>query len=130
MGRHIPNEGYDAYFAYFKDCTRQDLVSDESTPTDLTNTLAMAELDEYDFSVGAGDPDGRRLTVAAKEGVLVTANGTTRHAVLSHLDSEGPDVWGIRLITICSERVVSLDNGDRVNMSTYYLEVGAPVAPD
>jgi hypothetical protein len=130
MGRHIPNDGYDAYFAFFEACTRQDLVSDEETPTDLTNTLATATLDEYDFSIGAGDPDGRRLTIAEKDSILVTANGTTRHAVLAYLVSEGPDVWEIRLVTLCSERVVSFDNGDRVKMSTYYLEVGAPVAPE
>ena len=129
MARHIPNEGYDAYFAYFSACTRLHLVSGAETPTDLTGSLAVATIDGGDFSVGAGTPDGRRLTVAAQNGIDVTDAGTTTHAVLAHLDSTDPDVWGIRLVTTCSERAVDDTAGDKVNMGEFYLQVAAPVAP-
>jgi len=122
MARHIPDAAYDAYFAYFSACTRIDLVSDSSTPTNLTNTLANETIDSGDFSTGAGTPTGRRLTIAAQPGVAVTANGTTRHAILSLGGT-------IRLVTVCNERVVSVTDGDLVNMGSFYLQVAAPTAP-
>ena len=130
MPRHIPDAAYDAYFDYFEACTRLHLVSGAETPTDLTDSLAVATIDGTDFTVGAGDPDGRRMTVAAQNGVAVTGVGTTTHAVLAHLDDVGPpEVWGIRLVTTCSERAVDNTAGDQVNMGEFYLQVAAPVAP-
>lgn len=126
MGRHIPNEGYDAYFAYFSACTNLVLVSDESTPTDLTGALATAVIDSEDFSIGEGTPDGRRLTIAAQNDIDVTGQGTTRHAVLVY-DPEGTPE--LRLITTCTERAVDNDAGDKVNMGEFYLQVAAPAAP-
>ncbi len=124
MARFIPNAAYDAYFAYFSACTRLDLVSDSTTPTDLTNTLANITLDSGDFSVGAGDNDGRKLTVidGGESNVDVTGIGTTRHAVLSLTGT-------IRLVTTCSERAVDNTAGDKVNLSSFYLNVNGPTAP-
>jgi len=122
MARHIPDAAYDAYFAYFSACTQLDITSDVSTPTDLTNSLANVTLDSGDYSVGAGDPDGRKLTVAQQSSVTVTANGTTAHAVLSLSGT-------IRLVTTCSSRTVSADDGDLINTSAFYLQVAAPTAP-
>ena len=126
MARHIPNEGYAAYFAYFSACTNLVLTSDVGTPTDLTGALATAVIDSGDFATGAGDPTGRRLTISAQNSIDVTGNGTTRHAVLVYDPAGTPE---LRLITTCSERVVSADDGDKVNMSAFYLQVAAPVAP-
>lgn len=126
MARHIPNEAYAAYFAYFSACTNLVLVSDVATPTDLTGALATAVIDESDFSVGAGTPDGRRLTVAAQNGIDVTGEGDTNHAVLVYDPAGTPE---LRLITTCSVRTVSALAGDKVNMGTFYLQVAAPVAP-
>ena len=128
MARHIPSEAYDAYFAYFTACTRQDLVSDVSTPTNLNNTLAHVTMTGGDFSVGVGDSSGRKLTIAEKESIDVTDNGTTRHAVLSYT-GDGGTTWNIRLVTTCSEREVQETAGDKVNMGSYYLNVAGPVAP-
>ena len=124
--RHIPNAGYDAYFAYFSACTNLVLVDDEATPTDLTGALATAVIASGDFSVGDGTPDGRRLTVAAQNAIDVTAPGTTRHAVLVYDPAGTPE---LRLITTCTERAVDDTAGDKVNMGEFYLQVAAPVAP-
>jgi hypothetical protein len=126
MARSIPNAAYDAYFAYFSACTNLVLVSDTTTPTDLTGALATAVIDGTDFSVGAGDPDGRRMTVAAQNGVDVTGEGDTNHAVLVYDPSGSPE---LRLITTCSVRTVSAAASDKVNMGEFYLQVAAPVAP-
>lgn len=126
MARHIPNGAYDAYFAYFTACTRQDLVSDASTPTDLTGTLAHTTLDSGDFTIGAGDNGGRKLTIAEQLQVDVTNDGTTRHAVLSYDDGGS---WEIRMVTTSVEREVSNALGDKVNMGSWYLDVAGPEAP-
>jgi hypothetical protein len=125
----IPDDAYDAYFAYFQACTRLDLVSDEATPTDLANTLAnTAIVPGSDYAIEAGDPDGRRIVVAAKPGVDVTGVGLTKHAVLSYTPDAGAS-WVPRLVTTCSQREVSNVNGDKVNMGSFGLRVGAPVVP-
>jgi hypothetical protein len=125
----IPNDAYDAYFAFFEACTRLDLVSDADVPVDLSNTLADTTIDPgADYAVEAGDPDGRKLTVAAKAGVDVTGVGTTKHAVLSYTPDAGVN-WALRLVTTCSERAVSDVLGDKVNMGSFSLQVGAPVVP-
>ena len=126
MARSIPNAAYDAYFDYFKACTNLVVTSDVSTPTDLTGALATAVIDAGDFSTGAGTPDGRRLTVAAQSGVPVTADGTTRHVALVYDPAGTPE---LRLITTCTERVVSNTEGDEINIGTFYLQVAAPAAP-
>ncbi len=118
MGKSIPNAAFDAYFDYFAGSTRQDLVHDGSTPTDLSNTLAHVTMTAGDFSVEDGDVDGRKLVVAAKDGVDVTGNDTTRHAVLSHGGT-------IRLVTTCAERAVYATASDKVNMGSYELTVRA-----
>ncbi len=118
MSKSIPNAAFDAYFAYFSACTRQDLVSDAETPANLNNTLAHVAMAGGDFSIDDGDVDGRKLIVAAKDGVDVTNEGTTKHAVLS-LDS------AIRLVTTCAERAVDDVAGDKVNMGSYELTVRA-----
>lgn len=130
MARHIPNEGYDAYFAYFSACTNLVLVSDESTPTDLTGALATATIDGTDFSISNIMEEevfqARRLTIAAQNGIDVTATGTTNHAVLVYDPAGTPE---LRLITTCSARAVDHTAGDKVNMGEFYLQVAAPVAP-
>ena len=126
MGLSIPNAAYDAYFAYFAACTRLTLVSDADTPTDLTGELAGTDLvagdGNGDFTVGAGDPSGRKLTIAAQENVSASASGTTKHAVLSLAGA-------IRLVTTCAERTLDHTQGDKVNMSSFYLQVSGPSLP-
>lgn len=126
MARHIPNDAYDAYFAYFTACTRQDLTSDVTTPTDLTGSLAHTTLTGADFTIGAGDNGGRKLTIAEQLQVDVTADGTTKHAVLSY-DNSGS--WEIRMVTTAVEREVSNTLGDKVNMGSWYLDVAGPEDP-
>ena len=117
MAISVPDAAYDAYFDYFSACTRQDLVSDSSTPTDLTNSLSNATMASGDFSVGSGTPSGRRMTIAAKNTQDVTADGTTNHAVLS-LDGT------IRLVTTTNARALTTD--DKVNFGTWYVQLNAP----
>ena len=117
MAISVPDAAYDAYFGYFSACTRQDLVSDSSTPTTLTNSLSNVAMASGDFSVDTGTPSGRRMTIAAKNTQDVTAPGTTAHAVLS-LDGT------IRLVTTTNAKVLATD--DKVNFGTWYVQLNAP----
>lgn len=126
MARSIPNDAYDAYFAYFSACTNLVLVSDTTTPTDLTGALATAVIDSGDFSISDGDPNGRRMTVAAQNGIAVTASGTTNHAVLVYNPGTTDE---IRLVTTCSARDVDHTAGDKVDIGELNLQVAAPAAP-
>jgi len=120
----IPNNAFDAYFDFFKDSDQQDLVSDESTPTDLSNSLVNVSMDAGDFSVEDGEGgDGRKLVIGAKNLVDVTDDGITRHAVLSKNGA-------IRLVTTCANREVLASANDKVNMSEYSLTVKDPVLPE
>ena len=121
MSRWINLDAYDSYFAYLQECNRQDIVSDLTTPTDLTNTLSHTTMEAGDYSIESGNTGGKKLVIGEKIGVDVTNDGTTRYAVLSK-DGE------IRLVTPCNEREVSATLGDRINMGEYHLDVSAPEA--
>ena len=121
MGAWIPNAAFDVYFDYFKACNQQDLVSDESTPSDLNNSLAHVSMSAEDFSVEDGEGgDGRKLVISNKDLVNVTNDGTTRHAVLSKSGE-------LRLVTTCAQREVLASANDKVNMGQYHLGVKDPV---
>jgi len=87
MSKHTPDATLDAQAALVAAATRIDLVSDESTPTDLSNTLANKTLTpgigNGDYSIADGATSGRTLTLATQNEVAITAGGTARHWVLS-----------------------------------------------
>lgn len=87
MSKHTPAATLDAQAAIVAAANRLDLVSDESTPTDLSNSLANVALTPGigggDFTIADGATSGRTLTVADKLGVAVTGSGIQRHWVLS-----------------------------------------------
>lgn len=124
MGFYLIDDAYDELFNYIAECDRQDLVSDAATPTTLTNSLANVAMVGGDYSIAAGGSGGRTLTVAEKTLVPVTADGTTRHAVLSKETS--PGVYEIRAVKTCVEREVSATHLDEVNMKTHDLHISDP----
>jgi len=86
MSKFAPDITLDAALDYIAACTRMDIVSDVSTPTDLTNTVANVTL-----TAGAGNGDytkadgtsGRKVSVAAQSDVPITDTGACNHIVLS-----------------------------------------------
>ena len=87
MSKFVPDAVIDTLLDEIATATRMDAVSDVATPTDLTNSLANVTLTagdgNGDFTVGAGDTSGRKLTVAQQTGVSITATGDATHVVLS-----------------------------------------------
>ena len=102
-------------------CTRLDVTSDSSTPTDLTNSLASVTLTagdgNGDYTIGDGDTNGRKITIAEQADVTVTSSGTARHIVLSLSGT-------IKLTTTCTEQ--ELTSGNTVTIPAFDDEIADP----
>ena len=122
MAKSVPDTVMDQMLSYIAACTRMDVVSDVSTPTDLTNSLAdvtMTAGDGNDYTIAQGDAGAgsRKVTVAAKSGVTVDTSGTPRHVVLT-LSSV------IRLVTTCTGP--DLTASSTVDFPAWDFELGIP----
>jgi len=121
MSKFAPNDTIDAMLDEIATCTQMDVVSDSSTPTDLSNTLATVTLTagdgNGDYVIADGDTSGRKLTVGAQTGVSITGSGTALHIVLS-LSSV------IKYVTTCTSQ--ALTSGGTVDIPAFDIEVLDP----
>lgn len=122
MSKYIPDAIMDAALTVVASSTRMDVVSDVGTPADLTNSMAnvgMIAGDGNDFVIADGDAGNgsRKVTIAAKAGISVLADGTPLHVVLS-LDGT------INLVTTCSGP--DLTTGSTVDFPVWEYELGIP----
>jgi hypothetical protein len=85
----------------------------------LSSALASVALTSGDFSKAAGNVDGRKVTVAAKSGVSVTASGTAASYCL---------IDGTTLLARSDVDAASpaLTTGSTTNIPAVAFEVGAP----
>lgn len=85
----------------------------------LSASLATVTLASGDFSKSAGNVDGRKVTVAAKSGVPVTASGTAAHYCL---------IDGTTLLarTEVDASSPALTSGSTTGIPAVAFEVGAP----
>ena len=93
-------------------------------PSDRANalTLALADVamtpgDGNDYTVGAGAPDGRSVTMAAKNGVLIDANGDGTHVAL---------IDGTRLLRVTTMASQTLTAGNQANIAAWTARIAAP----
>lgn len=87
----------------------------------LSASLATVALTGGDFTKAAGDVDGRKVTVAAKTGVAVTAAGTPARYCL---------IDGTTLLAWANVNVASpnLTTGSTTDIPATAFEVGAPTS--
>ncbi len=102
--------------------TRMVLCSAQPTTFAEGNaTFALADVTMVngDFTLAAGDTSGRKVTVAAKAGVVVDVTGTGNHIALL-------DVTGSRLlyVTTCTPQAVGA--AGTVDFGSWKAEVAAP----
>lgn len=81
--------------------------------------LAEAALVPADFTLAAGDVSGRKVTVAAKANVAVTAAGTADH--ISLLD---PASSRLLYTTVCPAQALAV--GGTVSFAAWAVEVADP----
>ena len=100
------------------------MVALTSQPADYAaanaGKLAEAVMASGDFTLAAGDVSGRKLAVAGKSGLTVSAAGTATHVAL--LD---PGNARLLYVTTCPSQGLSL--GGTVNIAGWDVEIGAPV---
>ncbi len=122
MGKAVHGDVLDGALAVIRsNATR--MVALAAQPADYaaanSGKLAEATMASGDFTLGAGDVSGRKVAVAAKAGLSVTAGGTATHVAL--LDSAGSRLL---YVTTCPSQGLSL--GGTVNIAAWDVEIGAP----
>lgn len=95
----------------------------DATPTHaeiVTATLAsVAIVPGTDFTKADGDVSGRKVTVAAKSSVAVTASGTAEQVVLTTTSGSV-----VRYVTTCTSQ--ALTSGNTVNIPAWKIEITDP----
>jgi hypothetical protein len=79
--------------------------------------LASVTMAGGDFTQAAGDTSGRKVTMAAKSGVSITATGTATHIGLD-------DGTTLLYVTTCTSQ--ALTSGNTVNIPAWKVEVADP----
>lgn len=91
------------------------------TEANVTYALASVTMAGADFTVANGDTSGRKVTVAAKSGVLITATDTATHIALL-------DVTNSKLleVTTCTSQALTANGSNTVNFPAWKHEIAAP----
>lgn len=123
MPKFAPIEVNDAPLDVVALATRQIACSAQPTTyaEALSYALADASFSSGDFTKAAGSVSGRRLTMAAKSGVLIDASGTATHvALVSDDDSK------LRYVTTCAPLPLTANGTNTCSMPSWGIEQRAP----
>jgi hypothetical protein len=100
-------------------CTAQ-----PTTYTEATSTYALADVAmtvNTDYTLADGDTTGRKITVAAKTGVLIDTSGTATHVALV---STGDTT--LRYVTTCTSQALTAGGGATVDFPTWKITIADP----
>lgn len=119
MSASVPEAVMDKILDEIATATLMSVVSDTTTPTDLTNALADATMAPGDFTKAEGDAGAgsRKLTMAAKSAQTVDRDGSPEHVVLSLSGT-------FKFVTTASGP--DLTNGSTVDFPSWKYELGIP----
>lgn len=103
--------------------TRMDVCS--AQPANFAGIAAVAladvTLDSGDFSKANGDTSGRKVTVAAQNGILIDASGTATHVALSRVSDST-----LLLVTTCTSQALTANGSNTVNVPAFDDEIADP----
>lgn len=122
MAKFIPDEALDLIADYVDQANIMHLCS--AQPANFAGIAAVSLADvaltpDTDFTKGNGDTSGRKVTVAAKNGVNVDTSGTGNHiAIASTGDSK------LRFVTTSTSQAVTA--GNTVNFPAWDIETSDP----
>ncbi len=104
-----------------KVATSTQLLVTSTQPADraaaLTAALASTTVASGDFAKSAGTPNGRKVTVAQKASISVTASGNATHVCL---------VDGSNLLYVTTVTSQALTSGNTVTVPAWTITVGGP----
>ena len=86
-----------------------------------TYALADVTMASGDFTAANGDTSGRKLTVAAKTGVLIDNSGTATHVALVDVTGTLLDV-----VTTCTSQALTANGSNTVNFPAFDIEIADP----
>jgi hypothetical protein len=124
MPKVAPDAVMDAAFDYVDQADVMHACSTlDSTPT-YAEIVAASLADtpvtpNTDFTKADGDTSGRKVTVAAKNGVTVDASGTANHIALVTVSGSV-----VRYVTTCTSQ--ALTAGNTVNFPAWDIEINDP----
>jgi len=91
------------------------------TEANATYALADVTMASGDFTAANGDTSGRKLTVAAKTGVLIDTSGTATHIALVDVTGTLLDV-----VTTCTSQALTANGSNTVNFPAFDIEIADP----
>jgi len=125
MGKTVHDDVLDGALNIIKNnATRQVACSAEPTTyTEGNATYALADVTvaSGDFTLANGDTNGRKVTTAAKSGVLIDASGSATHVALL-------DVANSKLlyVTTCTTQALTANGSNTVNFPAWDIEIADP----
>ncbi len=124
MAKYVSDLAMDAELDYIALCDREVVTSGSAHPTNwgdmIAWTLATGSPTSASFVKADGDSSGRKLTIAARPGLTITASGSATHVVLA-LGSTGST---IRLVTTCTNQYLTA--GGTVDIPAFKIEIADP----
>lgn len=124
MAKASPDIVLDGALAVISSATR--MVACNAEPTTFTEanaTFALADVTMApgDFTVANGDVSGRKVTVAAKSGVLIDVTGTATHAALVRVADST-----LIYVTTTTSQPLTANGSNTVNFPSWKVEIGDP----
>lgn len=123
MAKSVHDDVLDGALNIIKNnCTRMTACSSQPTTyTEGNTTYALADvtMTGTDFTVANGDTNGRKVTVAAKNGVTVDTSGTATHVALLDVS-----LTKLLYVTTCTSQ--ALTGGNTVNFPAWDIEIADP----
>lgn len=122
MAKAAPDATIDSMFDYIDQSTIMHVCSGQ--PANYAGIAAVSLADvamtaDTDYTKADGDTNGRKVTVAAKNGVNVDNSGTATHVVLARVADTT-----LRYVTTCTSQVLTA--GNTVNIPAWDIEVADP----
>ena len=121
MGKMVDDSVLDGALNVVKNnCNVMVVCSNQpTTRTEAITTYALADvaMTTTDFTLANGDVSGRKLTVAAKNGIPVDASGTGTHIALCSATT-------LLLVTTMTSQVLTA--GNTVNIPAWDQEIADP----
>lgn len=123
MAKWANDDVMDAALDVIATATRMDICS--AQPANFAGIAAVAladvTLDSSDFTLANGDTSGRKVTVAAQNGVLIDTSGTATHVALSRVSDST-----LLLVTTCTSQALTANGSNTVNVPAFDDEIADP----
>lgn len=122
MAKAVHNDVLDAALGAVKTgATRMVALAAEPASYGAANSGALADaaMTSADFTIGEGVTSGRRLSIAAKSDVAITASGTATHVALL-------DAAGSRLLYVTTCPAQPLVAASTVSFGGWDIEIADP----